>query len=201
MKNQQEIATPKSLSVNANDANSISQKNKQSPTKKITYLATFTALSLVLKIFANKLSPIPSLSFNFHCLMWYMAADILDPLSGGFIALLTDVFGQLISARGGFAPNPIIAAGNFGLAFSFGLVFKYLPIKSESLRAVVAGLVSACVGTLGLNTLGLYEYYGQGMPYLAYLVTRLPQLIVVAVNVLLFCRLRFICKRLKKNLE
>ena len=102
MKNQQEIATPKSLSVNANDANSISQK-KQSPTKRITYLATFTALSLVLKMLSNALSAAlpPSLKISFSYLGWYLSAAVLGPLGGGCVALVTDVLGQLVLPQGG----------------------------------------------------------------------------------------------------
>ena len=203
MKNQQEIATPKSLSVNANDANSISQKNKQSPTKKITYLATFTALSLVLKMISNALSAAlpPSLKISFSYLGWYLSAAVLGPLGGGCVALVTDVLGQIVMPQGG-AVNPLIAAGNFSSALVFGLMYKYLPVKSDPLRAVVGVIAATVVGTLGINSLGLYLYYYSSMPYLSYMLTfRLPQLIPVLVNTVLFCLLIPLCKRLKKNLE
>lgn len=202
MKNQQEIATPKSLSVNANDANSISQK-KQSPTKRITYLATFTALSLVLKMLSNALSAAlpPSLKISFSYLGWYLSAAVLGPLGGGCVALVTDVLGQLVLPQGG-SVNPLIALGNFSSALVFGLIFKYTPVKSDSLRSVIAVSASAIVGTLGINSLGLYLYYYSSMPYLAYMLTfRLPQLIPVLVNTVIFCLLLPMCKRLKKNLE
>ena len=203
MKNQQEIATPKSLSANANDANSISQKNKQSPTKKITYLATFTALSLVLKMISNALSAAlpPSLKISFSYLGWYLSAAVLGPLGGGCVALVTDVLGQIVMPQGG-AVNPLIAAGNFSSALAFGLMYKYLPVKSDPLRAVVGVIAATVVGTLGINSLGLYLYYYSSMPYLSYMLTfRLPQLIPVLVNTVLFCLLIPLCKRLKKNLE
>ena len=202
MKNQQEIATPKSLSVNANDANSISQK-KQSPTKRITYLATFTALSFVLKMLSNALSAAlpPSLKISFSYLGWYLSAAVLGPLGGGCVALVTDVLGQLVLPQGG-SVNPVIAAGNFSSSLVFGLIFKYMPVKSDSLRSVIAVSASAIVGTLGINSLGLYLYYYSSMPYLAYMLTfRLPQLIPVLVNTVIFCLLLPMCKRLKKNLE
>ena len=200
MKNQQEIAAPKSLS--ANDANSISQK-KPSPTKRITYLATFTALSLVLKMLSNALSATlpPSLKISFSYLGWYLSAAVLGPLGGGCVALVTDVLGQLVLPQGG-AINPIIAAGNFSSAFVFGLAFRYLPIKSDPSRAVIAVAASAIVGTLGINSLGLHLYYYSSIPYLTYMLTfRLPQLIPVLVNTVILCLLLPLCKRLKKNLE
>ena len=204
MKNQQEIATPKSLSANANDANSISQKNKQSPTKKITYLATFTALSTALKVFGNYISFIPTIKFNLHILVWYMSTVVMDPFKGGLVAGISDILGQLVFPQPGSTGfNPLITIGNICNALSFGLVFKYTPIKNEPIKAILAGIVSACVGTLGINTLAtfLMQTPDKAMPYIPFLISRLPQLLISTTNVVLFCLLIPLCKRLKKNLE
>ena len=126
---------------------------------------------------------------------------MLGPLGGGCVALVTDVLGQLVLPQGG-SVNPVIAAGNFSSALVFGLIFKYIPVKSDSLRSVIAVSASTIVGTLGINSLGLYLYYYSSMPYLAYMLTfRLPQLIPVLVNTVIFCLLLPMCRRLKKNLE
>ncbi|MFR6639927.1 MAG: hypothetical protein ACLUSP_00005, partial [Christensenellales bacterium] len=95
----------------------------------------------------------------------YLSAAVLGPLGGGCVALVTDVLGQLVLPQGG-SVNTVIAAGNFSSALVFGLIFKYMPVKSDSLRSVIAVSASAIVGTLGINSLGLYLYYYSSMPYL-----------------------------------
>lgn len=203
MKRQQEIATPNSVSANAKENTTIEPKKKQSPTKRITYIATFTALSLVLKILSNQISQAlpPSLKISLSYLGWYLSAAVLGPLGGGCVAMVTDVLGQLVLPQGG-AVNPVIALGNFSAAFVFGLLYNRLRFKSAPLRSILGATASTIVGTLGINSLGLYFMYYKSMPYFAYMVTfRLPQLLPVLVNVVLFCLLLPLTEKLKNNLE
>ncbi len=175
---QQEIATP---------------SRKKSPGRIVAEIASMVALSVVLKIISNNLSvALPqSLKLSLSYLGWYLSAAITGPLFGGAIAAVSDLTGQWIFPTGG-APNPILILGNALSAFIFGLAFKRikfrkLPVLSDLiLRSIIGAVAAALVCTLGVNTFGIWAYYYSSTDYFAFTLTRLPQLIMVAINVALF---------------
>jgi ECF transporter S component (folate family) len=150
----------------------------------------------LLKYLSNVLSQAVPLSFKISLsyVGWFAAAIISGPTGGFGVAVISDLLGQLILSTGG-APNPILLAGNGIATFVFGLVYHYLPILKnrgifgKSVRAVIAAITFAIVGTMGLNTFGLWLYYFRSADYLAYLATRLIQLIMWGANTVLIVAL------------
>lgn len=205
IKNQQEIATPTPLPLESEQkTDSLSQKKHKSlSTRRLTYTATFAALCVVLKIVSNQLSQAlpPSLKISLTYLGWYFSAAVLGPLGGGSVALISDVLGQLVLPQGG-AVNPALSLGNFCAAFVFGLAYKRSLLKSKPLNAVIGAAAATLIGTLGINSVGLYFAYYSNMRYFAYFAAyRLPQLLPVLVNVVLFCLIIPLSDKLKNNLE
>ncbi len=194
MKNQQEIATPALCNIADSEIDrekscKNAQKKTLPPTKKLTYMAAMTAISLLLKLVSNALSVLmpPTMKISLSYLGWYASAAVVGPLGGGIVAALTDILGQFAF---GTAPNPLLTAGNFLATVAFGLLLRYLPVKNVTLRATIAVTVSLLVGTLGLNSLGLYLMYYKGMNYLVYIVAyRLVQLPMAYLNEVIFLSL------------
>ena len=202
MKNQQEIATPNIRKIADSDIapdKSCKEKHKSlSATKRITYLATLTALSLLLKAISNNVSAAlpPTLKISLSYLGWYISAAIMGPFGGGVVAAVTDILGQFMTVN--FAPpNPVLVAGNFMATVVFGILFRKLPFKNVTVRAVVAVTASLIVGTLGLNSIGLYYMYYDGINYLVYLVSyRLTQLPMAYLNMVIMLLLLPTCRRI-----
>ena len=177
-RNQQEIATPDKKVATV-----------RSLTKTLTYLATLCALCILLKYISNLLSQGVPLSFKISLsyVGWFSAAIIAGPTGGFGVAVISDLLGQLIMPTGG-APNPILLAG-YGIAtFVFGLIYHYLPLlknkgfAGKAVRAVLGAVAFALVGTLGLNTFGMWLYYYRSVDYLAFFVTRFVQLVMWGAN-------------------
>lgn len=163
----------------------------------MTYFATLTAISLLLKMFANHLSfSLGAFKVGFSYIGWYLSAAVLGPLGGGIVAAIVDVVAPFVSPLSA-SFTPLITLGNVAAAVVFGLVFRLLPVKNPVLRALLAGTASALVGTMGINTYALYLLYAPNTNYLAYWVSRLLQLPVVYINVVLFALLLPALKRMR----
>ncbi len=197
---QQEIATPKVCEIaNREIAQQTSCKETHktiSATRRITYLATLTALSLLLKLISNAASEAlpPTFKLSLSYLGWYLSAAIMGPFGGGVVAVVTDILGQFIF---GSTPYPLLVLGNFLASVAFGIIFRYLPVKNVALRATIGVTVSILFGTLGFNTLGLYFVYAQGTNYFVYLLTRFAQVPMAYLNMVLLMLLMPTCKKLR----
>ena len=193
MSSQQEIATP---------INRVAKK--RTPTQTVTYIATLCAFCIVLKWLSNVLSvAVPlSLKISLAYIGWFVSAIVVGPLLGGCVAGISDVLGQLMLATGG-APNPILICGNFCATMAFGLVYLYLPtgklpqFVASIIKVIVGAIACVLVGTLGLNTLGLWIYYYSDTQYFAFWITRLVQLVMAGVNTAIVILIVPVIKRLK----
>ena len=84
----------------------------------------------------------------------------------------------------------MLTAGNFLATVVFGVLLRKLPIKNIALRTTIAVTASLIVGTLGLNSLGLYLMFYKGMNYLVYIAAyRLVQLPMAYLNEVIFLAL------------
>ena len=194
--NQQEIA-PKS-NFHCTPTTCSTYKKSITPTQRITYIATLVALSLLLKLLSNMLSsviPFFSLKISLSYLGWFVSAIILGPLGGGIVAILTDILGQLLINTGG-AVIPLLVLGNFLSSFTFGLVYK-LKLSNRPLVILLSATAAAIVGTLGVNTLGLWLTFYKDTSYLVFLSTRFIQLIMLYLNTVLVILLLPIIKKFK----
>lgn len=175
---QQEIATP---------INKVAKK--RTPTMTITYIAVLCAFCIVLKYLSNTFSISIGEQFKISItyIGWFLSGIIAGPIGSFCTAVVSDLLGQVILPTGG-APNLIFTLGNGLGALAFSLCFHYLPVGKpySTIRSIVGTIVgalaSALVATLGLNTFGIWFMYYQTVDYGAYFLTRLPQLVAVAVN-------------------
>lgn len=175
---QQEIATP---------MNKVAKK--RTPTMTITYIAALCAFCVILKYLTNtfSISVGNNLKLSVTYIGWFLAGIISGPIGAFTIAIISDLLGQIILSTGG-APNPIFTFGNGLGAMSFALCFHFLPIGKpySLLRSIVGTIVgaitTALVSTMGINTFGIWFLYNQATEYFAFFITRLPQLIILAIN-------------------
>lgn len=177
--NQQEIATPNTC--------------RKNHTRTVVYIATMVAISIVLKLISNTLSQtLPTfLKLSLAYLGWYISAAILGPYIGAAVACISDLTGQWLIPTGG-APNPLLLLSNGLNALIFGLIFRYVRFNKLQtfadycVRAIIGAFASAVVCTFGLSTFALWFYYSSSTDYLAYTITRLPQITSIIANILLF---------------
>ena len=175
-KSSQEIAT-----VDVQQAK-YGKRNKITATKRITYIATLVAASLVLKI-ASALIKTETVTLSFVYIPWIIAAIVLGPVGGFAVAAISDLLGAAI--QGYLPPNPILTLGCAMYGFIMGLVFK-IPKIDPRLQIVIGMLIVIPVCTLGLNSLGIFMYYAPQKTFtvfMTYVTARLLQIPVVVLNV------------------
>ncbi len=202
MDNQQEIATPKNESFEAqqNEKKKEDQKTKRkernclkksktvkskfSTTQRITYFAALVAITFMLKWVSNFLTFGP-IRITLSYLGFFISAIIMGPLEGGIIVIIADTLSQFIGGSFGF-PHPLIILGNFGGTFLFGIIYKYFPIKKYFLKIFIGTVFFILWATLGFNSLANYRLYYEGTNYISYLlVTRSIQIPIALLNMLI----------------
>lgn len=171
-KSSQEIATVHT------EANTALQKKDLSATKRITYLATLIAASLVLKLVGQVLQTL-SFKLTLVYVPWIIAAIAMGPVGGATVAFATDLLGTFVLPTGG-APNPILALSCALFGFIMGLAFK-LPKLSPKWKLLIGTIIVIPVCTLGIWSWGMSLYYGKHT-FFGWMATRGPQVAVVAVN-------------------
>lgn len=190
--NQQEIASPTKRVA-----------KKRTSTQTITYTATLCSLCIVLEMVSNTLSAsVPSwLKISLGCVGWFLAGIVLGPLYAGGVTILADVLGQFLTPTGGM-PNPLLALSNGLMAVVFGFIYHYLPTgklneKVASIVKIIVGIVAtAIIGTMGLNTIILWNFYFKSMDFGVYYLGRFVQLIAVAINIVITILLEPVVKNL-----
>lgn len=198
---QQEIATPRSAVA-----------KKRTPSQTIAYMATLCSFSIILKAITNAISlTLPTgFALSLAYIGWFISAIVMGPLLGGCTASLSDLLGWLVSPRGDY--NFINFFGIFVSTFIFGLIFHLIPkgkipaFISYAIRIILGAIAFAIVGTLGINTFGLWFMYYSKTEYVVFLYTRLTQLLPLSINVILcisitpaLARLKLIWTQTKKN--
>ncbi len=187
---QKEIATP--------DKSYAKESKLKITTKQITYIATLTAVTLLLKIIGNMLIIEGSLKISFTYIGWALAGIILGPFGGAVVGLCTDTLGMIIfPAAGGI--NPVLTLGYTLFPFFVGLSYKYLPIKNKNISITLGFIASTVICTLGICSAGLYFYYGynSSMSFMTYvLTTRLLQVPMAGANLVIVLLLYPVVKRM-----
>ncbi len=183
---QQEIATP------TNSA--LSNSKKYFTTKKITYLATMTAITLFLKLSggAFSLAFSESLRISFVYLAWLIAGLTLGAIGGGIVGGASDILSSLLL---GWAFNPLLTVSNIVFPMIIGAGVRYLPTKNVIVKLIISTFVACIISTLTISTVALYIMYDIQISFFTYLLTtRTIQIAVVAVNL-------FICIMLLPALQ
>ncbi|MCH5155159.1 MAG: ECF transporter S component [Clostridiales bacterium] len=203
MENQQEIATPDNIV----SAKVRSQALKIGTTKWLAHTALFTSIALLMKVIGQ----IGTLAENFKITpiytIWLLAAATLGPVGGATVCFISDLLIALVFPAGVFNPFITIVWTLYGL--TAGLIFKYLPVKSYTVKLVVAGVTCAFLFTFVLDSLAIWgwckyylnlkSYFGNGKNAIfgVYMLARLFQLIVALANIPIAVALLPILNRLK----
>lgn len=157
---QQEIAPNDNVVPNERrviDAPPAEKKNKAaffklSATKKLTYMAIFAALAVVLKIFAITLSPTSRLTFFY--IPVYLSGAVFGPFFGFFTGIVGDLVGFIISPTGAY--NPVVTLGNGLSGLIFGLVFHFK--LKPFIKIIIGSVLCLIIVSLGVNTIGMMLY-------------------------------------------
>lgn len=205
---QQEIATPDVETIFAPSqtkkaaGKTVSVKNEKTAlitTKKLTLTASLVALALLFKLMGQALTIGGTFKISFTYIGWTLSAVILGPFGGAAVGAITDIMAPFILYNG-FAFNPLITLGAALYPFIVGMCYRHLPFKNKSLSVVLGTALALIASTLGVTTIGIYYIGLKDYPFSfwTYLVTsRLPQLLVAGVNLVLTLVLIPVLRRIK----
>ena len=142
--------------------------------RTICYVAMFIALAFVLE----RLFPIvnaPTLRITLAFIPMMFCGMLFGPVWCAIAFGIADILGWPIM---GLAPIPLILVSRIVNGLLFGLI-----LHRENLRFWPHAILSACsvqiICGMGLTTWGLSLFLGS--PYVPFLVSRLPQFIILAV--------------------
>ena len=156
-------------------------KNKFFTSKRITQLAMFVAMALVMKLIGKSLTLTPTFTVTFIYLPWLLSGVVLGPVGGMIVGAVSDVLGNLVY---GTQFIPLTFVSNTLFALPIGLIYKFAPIKNDFVKCSLGAVCSLVICTLGIGSFALYQWYGyiESMNFFAYLLIRLPQVGVFAIN-------------------
>ena len=148
-------------------------------TKYLTYLATFTALSVFTNWLAQTLGT-PTNQVTFTYVPCFFAGIFLGPVAGFVTGAVGDVIALLLFPIGAWLPLMTLASGLLG--FIPGVVFKYIKIKKSTLKLVISFLACLIICTACLNMLSIYFVFMQGKKtFWAFFIARFPFSFIMAV--------------------
>jgi len=148
--------------------------------RTLIQVAVLTALTIVLTRLLSFSTFNIRIGFSFIPVAF--AGMLFGPVWGGVTAGLADVLGQLIIPSPGGSVNPLITFSAVAGGMIFGLLLHREQVKFFP-HIIVADLAEKAICTLGLTTLALSIMYG--VPFMAELVTRLPQFgIMLAIQLI-----------------
>ncbi|HIY78274.1 MAG TPA: ECF transporter S component [Candidatus Borkfalkia excrementavium] len=152
-----------------------------SPSKKIAYLAIFTAACVGINSISILVTPSITLSFN--AAFGFLAGGILGPVGGFSVMFLGDLLGCFTNIFNIVVPNPLVCIASGLLGLIPGLIMTHVR-GNFYLRGVLSFFLCLLVCSAGVNTFAIYIFYSsRSVSYWAYLLTRMPAFcIVMAVN-------------------
>lgn len=187
---QQEIASQvEAETCDATPEKRARKRGKYFTAAMIAKTATFVAIAIVCKLIGKTLMLTPSFTISFIYLPWLIAGASLGPVGGMTVGLLSDVLGNLIF---GTPLNPLTVVSNTLFPLPIALMFALSKRGNVYVKTVCGALASLALCTLGIGSFALYWYYGyiETMNFFAYVALyRLPQVGVLAVNIVAMCLL------------
>lgn len=122
--------------------------------KQLTMASVLVAISIICgKFLAINIGVAMRISFENMPIIF--ASVTMGPIIGTMVGVASDLIGCVLY---GYAINPIITIGAGVIGFISGFVFKYIKIKGERLRLLLACLLSHTVGSVIIKTIGLASY-------------------------------------------
>lgn len=173
---------------------------KKISTKMLVTLAMLLAIEIVLSRFLSIQTPITRIGFGFVPLV--MAGILFGPVPAAIVAVLADVLGALLFPIGAYYPPLTITSLLVGLTYGFFLYKKSFDPKKATdwIRVVLTVIVRQ--GVLALLLQSYWLSLLQGITYKQCLVTRIPQvLILAAVEIVIIPVLLKVADILKKAMN
>lgn len=137
---------------------------------------------------------VANLKLSFIYIPWILAGVTLGPFYGMAVAFTTDALGTFLLPSAG-SVMPLILLSNTLFPLFVWLAVRLLPFRSLFLKTVLGTCVSCLVCTLGLTTWGLT--FLSGVPYFVLLATRVPQIAILALNLVAVGLLLPLLKKLR----
>ena len=153
----------------------MSKNRKSMPLYRLALCSFLVALSIV----CGKFLKIPVgdvLRFSFENLPILFAGLVFGPVEGVLVGVVADLLGCVLY---GYAVNPLVTAGAVCiglLAGVGGITLRRLPLVW---RVVATTTVAHLIGSVGIKTLGLAQYYS--MPLLPLMGWRLLNYVIVGI--------------------
>ncbi len=157
---------------------------KKISTKMLVTLALLLAMEIILSRFLSIQTPITRIGFGFIPLV--MAGILFGPVPAAIVAVLADVLGALLFPIGAYYPPLTITSLLVGLTDGFFLH----KISFDHNNAADWIRIVACVivrqGALALLLQSYWLSLLQGITYKQCLVTRVPQVLILAAVEIVF---------------
>ena len=154
-------------------------KKTKISTKMLVTLAMLLAIEIVLSRFLSIQTPITRIGFGFIPLV--MAGILFGPIPAAIVAVLADVLGALLFPTGAYYPPLTITSLLVGL--TYGLFLHKISFNHKDISDWLR-IVGCVVVRQGIWALLLQSYWLsllQGITYKQCLVTRVPQVLILAV--------------------
>lgn len=152
----------------------------------LTRAAMLAAISVVIGIFCKNFLNLGNGLFRitFENLPILLTGLLYGPVAGGLVGVSSDLISYLLSSQS-YPPNLIVTLGAFAVGFLSGLVSKRLIRKQGYPQVILSCAAAHLVGSVGIKSLGLYQFYG------ILVLWRIPlySLIIAPIEILLLCLL------------
>lgn len=165
-------------------------------TQRVCHIAVFTAICVAVNVFS--FSPSSSITVSLLATVCTVAGFLYGPKDAFIIGFTGDLIGAIIYPMGAYNPLIGLASGLMGMIPA--IVFSWS--GNVYTKVAISTLITLGVCTCGLNTFGLWLFYGLGKKtFYAYLFARLPFQIIVALGnaVLSVVLIKLLIKILPKN--
>lgn len=137
---------------------------------------TFCALLIAMSIVFSRVFSISTgfLRFNLGSLPVVLAAVLFGPAAGFAVGAIADIIGGVLA---GYAINPLITLGAGAVGLFAGLGWRWLPIRRDGVRLAGGILLGHIIGSMILNSLALWLFYGYPWSVLA---ARIPNALILS---------------------
>ena len=143
-----------------------------SATRMIAYIAIMTALLVVCNMFFE--FKLAQTQFSLTLFFSVFAGMVIGPIFGFVACFLGDLVGFLYNS-GGYPYMPWIGLAMGAAALVGGLIMNGIKDKNAGTKYIKISIVCVLtflICTVGINTTAFWLLYGKGVPFFAYLVTR-----------------------------
>ena len=142
-------------------------------TQKIAYIAVMTALCVVCNMFFE--IKFADIQFSLTLFISALAGMLIGPLFGFVACFLGDLVGFLYNSAG-FMYMPWIGVAMGIVAFISGVCINGITLNFKGsiyVKILIVAVSTFLICTVIINTIPFWVMYGKGVPFFAYLFTRL----------------------------